>query len=264
MPAFNSVRYIGAAIESVLAQTGVDFELIVVDDGSADDTAGVVRGFKDPRIKLLVNGRNRGISFSHNLVLAHSTAPFVAHVDSDDLVLPGAFMTMLQAMESDPRVGQAHCYFREIDGSGAAAQSHPRARRSRFHINRPRGIDYKHELLTRGSVINHLRTYRREVFAAVGGFDERIRYGEDFEMALRIIDRFEIKLVPEFLYCQRIHPQSATERARCTSVGFLWQRYRICRRLAKNQRVSFLNEPRYRPGRHALVNLYRIMSEGLQ
>jgi glycosyltransferase involved in cell wall biosynthesis len=264
MPAFNSARYIGAAIESVLAQAGVDFELIIVDDGSADDTADVVRAIRDPRIKLIVNERNRGISFCHNLVLAHSAAPFVAHVDSDDLVLPGAFATMLQALESDPRIGQAHCYFREIDGDGGAAKSNPRARRSRFHINRPEGIDYKRELLTRGTVINHLRTYRRAVFAAVGGFDERIRYGEDYEMALRIIDRFEIKLVPRFLYCQRIHRHSATERARCTSLGFLWQRYRMCRRLAKNRQVSFLNEPRYRPGRHALVNLYRIMSEGLQ
>jgi glycosyltransferase involved in cell wall biosynthesis len=264
MPAFNSARYIGRAIESVLAQTGVDFELIVVDDGSLDGTADRVRAFKDPRLTLIVNARNRGISFCHNLVLAHSATPFIAHVDSDDLVLPGAFATMLQAVESDARIGQAHCYFREIDGSGAAAKSNPRARRSRFHINRPEGIDYKRELLTRGTVINHLRTYRRAVFAAVGGFDERIRYGEDFEMALRIIDRFEIKLVPEFLYCQRIHSRSATARARCTSLGFLWQRYRMCRRLAKTRRVSFLNESRYRPGRHALMNLYRIMSAGLQ
>jgi len=69
MPAYNTGRYIGEAIESVLRQEGVDFELVVVDDGSADDTVRVVRGFPSPRIRLIENGARRGIAHCHNVVL---------------------------------------------------------------------------------------------------------------------------------------------------------------------------------------------------
>src|SRR5437879_11278438 len=110
MPAYNTGRYIGEAIESVLRQEGVDFELVVVDDGSADDTVRVVRGFPSPRIRLIENGARRGIAHCHNVVLERSTAPFLAHVDSDDLILPGALRKLVAAVRSAPRVGQAYCH----------------------------------------------------------------------------------------------------------------------------------------------------------
>src|SRR2546427_6868178 len=90
MPAYNTGRYIGEAIESVLRQEGVDFELGVVDDGSADDTVRVVRGFPSPKIRLIENGAGRGVAHCHNVVLEGGTAPVVAHVDSDDLIVPRA------------------------------------------------------------------------------------------------------------------------------------------------------------------------------
>jgi len=106
MPAYNTGRYIGEAIESVLRQEGVDFELVVVDDGSADDTVRVVRGFPSPRIRLIENGARRGIAHCHNVVLERSTAPFLAHVDSDDLILPGALPYVLTGL----RLGLARAW----------------------------------------------------------------------------------------------------------------------------------------------------------
>ena len=99
MPAYNSASFIGAAIESVISQVDVDFELIVVDDGSEDDTIEIVKRFRDPRIRVLENHRNRGIGYCHNQVLEQSRAPFIAHVDSDDVVLrPDALKKLLEKL----------------------------------------------------------------------------------------------------------------------------------------------------------------------
>src|SRR6478735_4693494 len=98
MPAYNTERYIGAAIQSVLRQTELDFELLVVDDGSTDSTEAVARSFDDPRIRVFRTGTNRGASFCHNLAIAQSAAPSIAHIESDELVRPGALKKMVAAL----------------------------------------------------------------------------------------------------------------------------------------------------------------------
>jgi len=255
MPAYNTEKFIGDAIKSVLRQTGVDFDLIVVDDGSEDDTTKVALSFEDPRVKLLRNESNKGISHCHNLVIRASDSRFIAHVDSDDLVLPDALRKLVAKLKSDPRVGQVHCHFFEIDEQGQATREAFRARRKRLLQSRPPDMDYKRELLVRGTVTNHLRTYRKEVFTEVGLFNESLRFAEDYEMALRIVDRYTIKLVPEFLYCYRRHKGNTTNRIDLSSLGFFFQRLRICRELSKNNKLSFLQDGKY--------NLNRLMLEGL-
>ena len=259
MPAYNTGRYIGAAIESVLRQTGIDFELLVVDDGSQDDTEKVALSFRDPRVKVFRNEINKGQSFCHNLVIKQSSSPFIAHVDSDDLVLPGAFERMVTELRSDPQIGQVHCYFFDIDEDGQVTRE--TYRREQFRKNRPPNMDYKRELLIQGTVINHLRTYRREVFEKIGYFNEQIRFAEDYEMALRIIDRFSIKLIPEFLYCLRLHQNSTTRRVGYTSLRFFMQRLSICRELLKTNQANFLKEEKYNLNKLMIQSLYIILRD---
>jgi glycosyltransferase involved in cell wall biosynthesis len=259
MPAYNTERFIGEAIEGVLRQTGIDFELLVVDDGSQDDTGKVALSFKDPRVKVFRNSRNRGISFCHNRVISESASAFIAHVDSDDLVLPHALNRMVTKLKSDPRIGQVHCYFFDIDEDGKVMRE--AFRRKQFLKNRPPDMDYKRELLIQGTIINHLRTYRRQVFAKVGYFNEQIRFGEDYEMALRIIDKFTIKLVPEFLYCLRLHQNSTTKRVGYTSLRFFLQRLSMCRELLKTNQVNFLKEKKYNPNKLLMKSLYNILRD---
>jgi hypothetical protein len=122
-------------------------------------------------------------------------------------------------------------------------------------------MDYKRELLIQGTVINHLRTYRREVFDKVGYFNEQIRFGEDYEMALRIIDTFTIKLVPEFLYCLRLHQNSTTKRVGYSSLRFFLQRLSICRELLRTHQVNFLKEKKYNPNKLLIHSLYNILRD---
>ena len=255
MPAYNTARYVGAAIKSVLSQEGVDFELVIVDDGSSDNTAEVVRSFSDPRIRLIRNRKRMGVGYCHNLVIRESTSPFIAHVDSDDLVLPGAFAAMLKKLKSSPRIGQVHCYFFDIDANGRTTRDALRKRREDFLRKRPPGLDYKRELLRHGTVINHLRTYRSKVLQEVGGFNEKLCHGEDYWMALLVVDKYDIELVPEFLYAYRIHSGNTSESLRFKSLRFWWRRYLSARELVKGGRIRFPTEKQY--------NLSKLMLLGL-
>jgi colanic acid/amylovoran biosynthesis glycosyltransferase len=255
MPAYNTARYVGSAIKSVLSQEGVDFELIVVDDGSSDSTAEVVQSFSDPRIRLIQNKKRMGIGYCHNLVIRESTSPFIAHVDSDDLVLPGALAAMLKKLKSSPRIGQVHCYFFDIDAEGRTTRDALRKRREDFLQTRPPGLDYKRELLRYGTVINHLRTYRRQVLLELGGFSEKFRHGEDYRMALLVVDKYDIELVPEFLYAYRIHGANTSESLRFKNLRFWWRSYLSARELVRSGRIGFPTRKEY--------NLSKLMLLGL-
>ncbi len=262
MPAYNAGKFIEESIASVLRQKGVDFELLVIDDGSSDDTSAIVQSINDQRVRLLPNRFNRGIGFSHNRVIRESDSEFIVHVDADDLVLPGGLQKMVQRMRESPAIGQAHCYFFDIDELGRTTQEACRQRRRSFLKNRPINIDYKRDLLVRGTIINHLRIYRRAAFAVVGLFNERLRYGVDYEMALRIVDRFNIALVPEFLYCHRVYRQSITGKLTMQNLRFWWQRYGIGFRFWRNRQVGFIRHKDYNLHRLMVIGLFHLLNRG--
>jgi colanic acid/amylovoran biosynthesis glycosyltransferase len=249
MPAYNTGKYIGEAIESVLRQEGVDFELIVVDDGSEDNTAEVVRSFKDPRIRLISNEKNMGIAYCHNLVIEQSISPFIAHVDSDDMVLPGALQKMVDMLKSSPNIGQVHCKYNVIDKDGEIIS----------HSATESDMDYRRALLVLGGIMNHLRTYRRDVFKVVGKFNENLRYSEDCEIGLRIVDKFEIKLVPEYLYCRRCHDSNTSQTLHFKELRFWYQRLIFSHGLAKNNKVLFLKQKEYKLNVLLMVGLYNAL-----
>lgn len=240
MPAYNAGKYIQQAIDSVLHQDGIEVELLVVDDGSTDDTAAIVAACSDPRVRFLRNGRRKGIGYCHNVVLRESRSPAIAHVDADDFLRPGALRKVVDALHSDAGVGQAHCYFLDVDSDGRATRDACRKRWTSFRRHRPPTLDYQTTVVSAAGVINHLRTYRRSVLEELGGFNERIPFAVDYDMALRVLDRYRIKLVPEFLYCRRVHQENTTESLRFKRVRFWAQQYRIRRQLVRAKRVHFL------------------------
>jgi glycosyltransferase involved in cell wall biosynthesis len=255
MPARDAEAFIGQAIASVLGQTEVEFELIVVDDGSTDGTAGVVESFNDPRIRLIRNSISRGIAACHNLVIEQSRSPYIAHVDADDIILPGALAALVAKLESDPRLGQVHCFYFDVDRAGEAIRDACRKRlRALLQLYKP-GFDYRRQLMVHGMVANCLRTYRREVFTEVGRFNESLRFGVDFEMALRLVDRFEIAVVPKVFYCRRLHGASITAPLRVRPLRSWLRRCLLVRRLQRSGEVRFLHRPEYGVHRAMLVGL---------
>jgi glycosyltransferase involved in cell wall biosynthesis len=256
MPAYNTEKYIREAIQSVLQQEGIDFELIAVDDGSQDSTSEVVQSFKDPRIRLVINKKNMGIAYCHNLVIEQSRSPFIAHVDSDDLVLTNAFKKMVNELKNNSNIGQAHCYYFIVDEDGRTTKDAFLGRRKYLLENRKPDMDYKRELIFQGRVMSGLRTYRKEIFDTVGKFDENIKWGEDYEMALRIMDKFEIKLVPEFLYCARKHESNTTPASDSKKLAWWRKRLFIIRKLSKSNKAQWLAQNKYHVNRLMILDLY--------
>lgn len=254
MPARNAAAFIRQAMASIQQQTEIDWELIVVDDASADDTTNVVRAVQDTRIRLLTNATRRGIGYCHNRILAASTAPYVAHVDADDFILPGALRKMVHALENNPRAGQAHCQLYDIDEHGKL-QRDLFMQRVRMYQRRAQDTDYRRDLVAVGSVANGLRTYPRRVLDEVGAFNERLAFGVDYDMALRIVDQYEIAFVPEFLYARRVHTHNTTESLPLKRLRFFWQRDRICRALARSQQVTYFDQPTYKLNRLLVTSL---------
>lgn len=102
MPAYNAANYIGEAIQSILAQTFTEFELLIVNDGSTDDTEKIIRSFSDPRI-VLVNQDNQGISTALNNGLAVAKADYIARFDADDICFPNRLEKQYNFLTVNPQ-----------------------------------------------------------------------------------------------------------------------------------------------------------------
>ena len=103
IPCYNGAEFLGRTLESVLAQTFTDFEVVLADDKSTDDTASVVGGYRDPRIKFTRNERNLGLGFNWNLVLSRSTGKYVKLLCEDDLLHPECLARQVETLENNAR-----------------------------------------------------------------------------------------------------------------------------------------------------------------
>lgn len=235
MPARNAGRFVAEALRSVLMQEGVTLEVIVVDDASTDGTAAAVEALDDPRVRLVRNERRLGIGACHNLVTSLAVGTYIAHVDADDLVLPGALGRMVAPLEQHPAVAQTYCDFFDIDGTGSISPEDYDAQLSRFARRHAPGVDVRRELLVHGMVANHLRTYRKEALQRVGGFDESVDHGEDWAMAVLLADRYEVVGVRGWHYCRRLHGSNTTAAPGMTPFRFWADHARVTRRLLRRR-----------------------------
>ena len=121
MPNFNGAEYIGVAIESILLQTFIDFELIVIDDASTDKSLEIIRSYNDQRIKLLCNNTNLGVAESRNKGLRESQGEYIAFLDSDDYSYPSRLAEQLHFMEINQDFGMIGSSVEVIDGNGESS-----------------------------------------------------------------------------------------------------------------------------------------------
>jgi glycosyltransferase involved in cell wall biosynthesis len=187
LAAFNEEDWVGSAIRSVLAQTREDFELVVVDDGSTDATAEVVRGFEpDPRVRL-IRQDNKGLAGALNTAIAAGSAPYISLIDADDLWMPTYLEEMGRALDPEPGAGFAY--------TDAWCFDHPSGRFWRLSSNAalgepdppPKDPEEFLRLLIEVNFVFGLATIRRSAMDRVGGFDESLRAAEDYELWIRLL-----------------------------------------------------------------------------
>jgi len=208
VPVYNRAGTIVRSLESVLAQSYKDFELIIVDDGSTDDTGGLVRAlaFRDNRIRYMRHDTNFGQSRARNTGIAASRGRYIAYQDSDDEWLPGKLQRQVDEMASlSPAVGMVYCLMFRVTTEGREV-----FRAKKFG---PGDADlYRRGLLYdfRGIGIQSCM-FRREVFDICGGFDEQMKALEDMELLIRIARTYRFSCIDEPLLLYYRTPNSISQ-----------------------------------------------------
>jgi glycosyltransferase involved in cell wall biosynthesis len=203
IPTYNRAALLTEAVCTVQAQTCADWELIIVDDGSTDDTRARIAALADPRIQLIPAPHSGNLSRVRNLGAARATGFWIAFLDSDDLWVPEKLMLQLDALCGS---GARWCYGPHglIDAAGRprplrAGSFAPHAGRILGHLLREETSAFIGTLLI-----------ERALFGEVGGFDETLRMRGDLDLALRLAAAAEAAVVPETLALVREHAARTT------------------------------------------------------
>lgn len=184
MPALDVEVTIGAAIASVLRQSLADFELIVIDDGSTDTTAAIVRGISDTRITVLEQD-HRGAAAARNAGVRAARAPIVVLVDSDDLLMPRYLELTSEALRANPEAGFAYTDAYVLNADSGRIRRTTATQRYR-PAPPPRTAEELHAALIEVNFVYNAVSMPRSVFDQVGFFDESLRAAIDYEMWLRV------------------------------------------------------------------------------
>ena len=198
MPVYNGEKYVAEAIESILEQTFSDFELIIVDDGSQDRTAAIIRSYaaRDDRIRCVMLEQNTGEAGARNRGLEQATGEYVTSSDSDDVSLPERLENQVDFLRANPAIGAVGTEALYVDENlkpwGVYGVAETRAR-----------IAY--DLQMGPCIVGASIMMRREIVEACGGYDESLERSPDIELVARLIPRTRLANLPEPLYLYRQH-----------------------------------------------------------
>jgi tetratricopeptide (TPR) repeat protein len=206
MPVYNGSGHIGRAIESVLCQSYTNFELVIVDDGSTDNTKGAVLRYNDDRINYVYK-ENGGVASARNFGLKQSCGMFYVMLDSDDMITPDYIARHLQEIEKHPEMDLIYCDDLLIDEQDRPIRV----------INRPEYSDAERfisDMFRCGFPLVHFKTFiRRSVFDRIGLYDERLIVAEDYDMMRRFVKQgLKMRHLPAPLYLRRLTATNSLSR----------------------------------------------------
>jgi glycosyltransferase involved in cell wall biosynthesis len=210
IPAYNVGKYLPDTLESVWHQTFTDFEVILVDDGSTDNTKEWVSQIKNPRFKF-ISQTNQGASAARNRGILASQGEYIAFLDADDLWAPTKLETHVSFLEQNPEVGLVCSWTAMIN-----AQGQPTGRLLKPVAD---GNVYR-KLLVQNTIDCPSTVIRRRCFDRVGLFNTSIRYNEDWEMWIRIAKFYQFSVIKEPLVYYRQHPNNVSKNWRQMQLGF--------------------------------------------
>ncbi|HUI06987.1 MAG TPA: glycosyltransferase [Verrucomicrobiae bacterium] len=182
IPAFNQAGFLAQAIESALQQTHADTEVVVVDDGSTDDTSQVAARFADRRNFKLIRQANTGLPGARNRGLAESAGDYVCFLDSDDYLAPEKIAKQARLLDENPDLGFVYCDIVTIDEAGRPVAE----QYSVGKTGRPLSGNIFQSLMLCGYFPPHTVLIRRSILSALGGFDPALGGHADYELWLRV------------------------------------------------------------------------------
>jgi hypothetical protein len=197
LPVYNGQQFLRESIESCLLQSYTTWELILVDDGSTDDTADIIRSFVDPRVISIHHGINRRLPAALNAGFRQSRGELLTWTSCDNRYLPNALDTMVRFLLCNTGCDMVYSDFDFIDESGRFLR--------RCHGGPP-------TMLCEGNVVGACFLYHRRIYELLDGYSEDACLAEDYEYWLRCASQFRLTHLPLQLYEYRLHSASLTSR----------------------------------------------------
>jgi glycosyltransferase involved in cell wall biosynthesis len=202
IPVWNGEKYLAAALDGILAQTFRDFECIIVDDGSTDETLAIVNRYVEPRLRLL-RLEHGGIVTALNTGIAAACAPLIARMDADDIAHPARFEKQFRTMAENPGAVLCHTNIEQIgDPSGMTRLP---------HFPRTQAL-LAAQLCYRNPITHSSVMFRKEAFLGSGGYHPDERHAEDYGLWGRLIQKGAFIGLPEKLLQFRVHADSISKR----------------------------------------------------
>lgn len=214
MPAYNAEKYLAESIESVLAQTFDDLELLIIDDGSTDRTAEIANSYcqQDNRVKLF-SQENHGVSTSRNKGICLNNSKFVAFIDADDKWFSDKLAVHLNHFNQEAHLGISFARVEFLSPDGTTGQ----IASGRLNQLQPQHFLYENPTITTSNLV-----VRREVFQEIGYFDQSMSYAEDLDFILRVIcsGKWKINGIDQVLMGYRTTEGGLSSNLYCMQEGW--------------------------------------------
>ncbi len=208
MPAYNASTFVRAAIDSILAQTFSDFELIVLNDGSTDNTQAIVQSYDDERIRL-INKSNSGVASTLNLGLSQATGEFIWRHDADDISLPNKLERQINFMDTHPEFVLCATQIAFMSERGKIAWNKRQPKTDWLGDADFREVRF--EDFAPFSPITHATVlFRSSIMPLISGYREAFITSEDVDLWLRMSHHGRLAVLNKCDYCVRLSPASAT------------------------------------------------------
>lgn len=197
MSVYNGQKYLEESIKSILNQKYDNFEFIIVNDKSTDDSLKIINSFNDPRIILIDNSQNIGLTKSLNKALKLAKGKYIARQDDDDISLPERLKEQFNYLEKNLETALLGTFVYRIDSNGKIIDEV-------HNLKSPSYEDMlKHNHIKHGSVM-----LKKDIIRDIGGYNELFKYVQDYELWIRVSKKYTIKNLETPLYKLRIHPDS--------------------------------------------------------
>ena len=221
MSVYNGSQYLREAVESVLHQTFSDFEFIIINDCSTDNSREVIQEYaaEDQRIKLVENRKNIGLTKSLNKGLSLAKGNYIARQDADDISLPTRFERQVAVLNAKPEVVLVSSDIEVINAEGQFVRVEKRSCNAEF-------ISWY--LTFYNHIGGHSQVaFRRDTVMELGGYSESCRYSQDYELWCRLNKVGKIIILPEILHKLRRHDAGITTEKRSEQLAYTFQQSRL-------------------------------------
>jgi glycosyltransferase involved in cell wall biosynthesis len=203
LPTFNRLHFLKPAVDSVFAQTHTDWELIIADDGSAEDTRAYLRDLaRRPRVRVLWLPHSGNPGAVRNAAMREAQGDYIAFLDSDDLWMPSKLELQVAALRDSPKYHWSYTRFNQINYAGQAINAE---RTSRWHFYE--GQVFEALLALKAGIPTACVMVRAPVIEQLRGFDDHQGLHEDFDLWLRLAARHEVLVVKQLLVSVRYHDE---------------------------------------------------------